>query len=145
MDANRRKKVLLVKHPYDGHERGYYIIANWLRDAGMEVVLGGGQLAQEIVDTATQEDVDVIGYRIMSVSPDIVVGELFKKLKEKGVDIPIIVGGIISAQETTNLKELGVVEVFPPGSSMDSIVSTAEKLCSRPVISDVNDFTASQE
>ena len=145
MDTKRRKKILLVKHPYDGHERGYYIIAKWLRDAGMEVVLGGGQLALEIVDTATQEDVDVIGYRIMSVAPDIVVSELFKKLKKKGVDIPVIVGGIISEQEITNLKKLGVVEVFPPGSSLDSIVSTVEKLCSRPVISDINDFIKAQE
>jgi len=80
MDTKRRKKILLVKHPYDGHERGYYIIAKWFRDARIEAILCGGQPAQVILDIATQEDVDVIGYRTMSVAPDIVVNELFKKL-----------------------------------------------------------------
>ena len=113
--------MLLTRHPYDGHERGYNVVATGLRERGIEVILGGTQLAAEIVETAIQEDVDFIGYRITSGEPTILVEILFQKLKEKGTDIPVIVGGVVPTKDIPRLKEMGVIEIFRPGNSMDSI------------------------
>jgi len=113
--------MLLTRHPYDGHERGYNVVATGLRERGIEVILGGTQLAGEIAETAIQEDVDFIGYRITSGEPTILVEILFQKLKEKGTDIPVIVGGVVPTKDIPRLKEIGVIEIFRPGNSMDSI------------------------
>jgi methylmalonyl-CoA mutase C-terminal domain/subunit len=118
---DKKVRMLLTKHPYDGHERGYNVVATGLRERGIEVILGGHQLAGEIAETAIQEDVDFIGYRITSGEPTILVEILFQKLKEKGADIPVIVGGIVPTKDIPRLKEMGVIEVFRPGNSMDSI------------------------
>jgi methylmalonyl-CoA mutase C-terminal domain/subunit len=117
----KKVRLLLTKHPYDGHERGYNVVATGLRERGIEVILGGHQLAGEIAETAIQEDVDFIGYRITSGEPSILVEALFQKLKEKGADIPVIVGGIVQTKDIPRLKKMGVIEVFRPGNSMDSI------------------------
>ena len=118
---DKKVRMLLTKHPYDGHERGYNVVATGLRERGIEVILGGHQLAGEIAETAIQEDVDFIGYRITSGEPSILVEALFQKLKEKGADIPVIVGGIVQTKDIPRLKKMGVLEVFRPGNSMDSI------------------------
>ena len=118
---DKKVRMLLTKHPYDGHERGYNVVATGLRERGIEVILGGHQLAGEIAETAIQEDVDFIGYRITSGEPSILVEALFQKLKEKGADIPVIVGGIVQTKDSPRLKKMGVIEVFRPGNSMDSI------------------------
>jgi methylmalonyl-CoA mutase C-terminal domain/subunit len=117
----KKIRMLLTRHPYDGHERGYNVVATGLRERGIEVILGGAQLAGEIVETAIQEDVDFIGYRITSGEPTILVEILFQKLKEKGADIPVIVGGIVPTKDIPRLKGMGVTEIFRPGNSMDSI------------------------
>jgi len=117
----KKVRLLLTKHPYDGHERGYNVVATGLRERGIEVILGGHQLAGEIAETAIQEDVDFIGYRITSGEPTMLVEILFQKLKEKGADIPVIVGGIVPTKDIPRLKSMGVIEVFRPGNSMDSI------------------------
>jgi methylmalonyl-CoA mutase C-terminal domain/subunit len=107
----------------DGHEAGYNILATGLRERGIEVILGGAQLPEEAAETAIQEDVDFIGFRNMAGDPIYLVETLLHKLKEKGADIPIIAGGIIRPREVTKLKEMGVIEVFGPGTSIDSISS----------------------
>ena len=117
----KKIRMLLTRHPYDGHERGYNVVATGLRERGIEVILGGTQLAGEIAETAIQEDVDFIGYRITSGEPTILVEILFQKLKEKGTDIPVIVGGVVPTKDIPRLKEIGVIEIFRPGNSMDSI------------------------
>jgi methylmalonyl-CoA mutase C-terminal domain/subunit len=119
----KRIRMLLTRHPLDGHEAGYNILATGLREHGIEVVLGGAQLPEEIAETAIQEDVDFIGFRNMAGDPIYLVETLFQKLREKGADIPIIVGGILRPREVTKLKEMGVIEVFGPGTSLDSIAS----------------------
>jgi len=113
--------MLLTKHPLDGHEAGYNILATGLREHGIEVILGGAQLPEEIAETAIEEDVDFIGYRNMAGDPIYLVDALFQKLREKGADIPVIMGGIIRSREVSQLKGMGVIEVFGPGSSIDSI------------------------
>ena len=87
------------------------------------MILGGAQLPEEVAETAIQEDVDFIGLRNMAGDPVYLVETLFQRLRDKGGDIPVIVGGILRPREVTQLKEMGVVEVFGPGSSIDSIAN----------------------
>jgi methylmalonyl-CoA mutase C-terminal domain/subunit len=121
-------KVLLSRDD-ELHKRGYYIIAAALRDAGIEVILGGCQIPREIAETALQEDVDIIGYHIMQGAPKILVPLLFEKLKEKGLrDLPVVVGGIIPAKDVPLLEELGVKEIFPSLTPLKEIMDFFKKL-----------------
>lgn len=105
------------------HQRGYWVIANALREAGFEVILGGNQIPREIVETAIQEDVDMIGYRIMQGSPKVLVPILLDKMKERGIEhLPVVVGGIIPEKDEAIIKEAGVKEVFHPLTPMEQIV-----------------------
>jgi len=133
MEKARRIKILVTRNPFDGHVSGYNVIATRLRDEGMEVVLGGAQFTQEIADTAIQEDVDFIGYRIMAGDSPVLVEKLFQTLKEKGADIPVIVGGVIPPADKSRLKEMGVVAVFGPGSSAKSIAECLQGYLSQTV------------
>jgi len=119
----KKIRMLLTRHPLDGHEAGYNILATGLREHGIEVILGGAQLPEEVAETAIQEDVDFIGFRNMAGDPIYLIETLLQKLREKGADIPVIAGGIIRPREISQLKEMGIVEVFGPGTSIDSIAS----------------------
>lgn len=123
MNTSKKSKFLLTRNPFDGHVSGYNVVATRLRDEGIEVILGGAMFTEQIADTAIQEDVDFIGYRIMAGDALVLVEKLIQILKSKNAEIPIIVGGVIPAEEKPRLKEMGVVEVFGPGSSAESIVS----------------------
>ena len=126
MSNQKKIRVLLVMDSL-GHSTGYYVVAKGLQEAGIEVVLGGYQIPREIVDTAVEEDVDFIGYRIMDGAPDILVGRLMSLLKERGVpDIKVIVGGIIPPGTIPLIKGMGVREVFTPGTRIQDIVSCVE-------------------
>lgn len=114
-------KVLLIRDD-ELHTRGYYVVAQALREAGMEVVLGGTQTPTEAAATAAQEDVDLIGYHIMTGAPVILLELLFRRLKEAGVVVPVVVGGTLAAEEIPRLKALGVAEVCLPGTPLQSIV-----------------------
>lgn len=108
------------------HQRGYWVIANTLKNAGMEVVLGGIQTPMEIARAALDEDVDLIGYRIMQAAPDMVVRTLFREMKANGTEnIPVIVGGIISDREEKIIRELGVKAVF---RSFDKLKTIQEQV-----------------
>lgn len=107
-----------------GHSMGYHTIASALRDAGIEVILGGTQIPRQIAHTAIQEDVDVIAYRIMGAHPPTLVSRLIKLLKEQGADnIPVVVGGAILPKQEEQLTEMGVLGIFPVGCSLESVIS----------------------
>ncbi len=90
----------------------------------MEVILGGFQQPAGIVEAAAQEDVDIIGYRIMDREPLIMVGRLFELLRAREMrDVPVVVGGIISPKDVPKLKAMGTGEVFRPGTKLDDIVA----------------------
>ena len=111
------------------HQRGYWVVINALRNAGLEVVLGGVQTPIEIVETAAQEDVDVIGYRIMQGSPKIVIPILLDKMKKRGIgDIPVVVGGIVPEKDEHLIKELGVKEVFHPLTPLETLVERVKAI-----------------
>ncbi len=121
-------KVLMAKVGMDGHDAGVKVVAAALRDAGMDVVYTGPfQSVQSVAETAIQEDVDVIG--ISSLASDhVLVPKLVELLQGRSADnIKIIVGGIVPDEDVVELKQAGVAEVFPPGSTLDSIVNFIRK------------------
>jgi methylmalonyl-CoA mutase C-terminal domain/subunit len=121
-------RVLIGKAGLDGHDRGAKVIARACRDAGFEVVYTGlHQTPEMIVNTAIQEDVDVLGLSILSGAHNYLVPEVAKGLEKQGVkvgkDILIVVGGIIPDSDFVTLKKAGVSMVFTPGTSVDSIIT----------------------
>ena len=122
-------RVLVAKPGLDGHDRGAKIVARALRDAGMEVVYTGlHQTAEMIVETAIQEDVNVIGLSLLSGAHMTLFMDVTKLLKEKGLDdVLVIGGGIIPEQDIPKLKKVGVSGVFGPGTHCDDIVDFIRK------------------
>jgi methylmalonyl-CoA mutase C-terminal domain/subunit len=129
MSQERRIKVLVAKLGLDGHDRGAKVIARALKDAGMEVVYTGlRQTPEQIVKAALQEDVDVIGVSILSGAHLELVPLVVQQMKEKGLnDVVLVVGGVIPPQDIPKLKEIGVDEVFLPGSSLKEITEKITK------------------
>jgi len=119
-----RIRVLVAKPGLDGHDRGAKVIARALRDAGMEVIYTGlRQTPEMIVNTALQEDVQVIGLSILSGAHNAIVPRVMELLKQqKMTDVLVIVGGIVPDEDAAQLKGLGVSAVFQPGASLQEIV-----------------------
>ena len=119
----RKIRVLVAKPGLDGHDRGAKVIAYGLRDAGMEVVYTGlRQTPEQIANAAVQEDVDVVGLSILSGAHLSLAQRVLQKLQEKGAsEKMVIVGGIIPPADGGKLKEMGVAEVFIPGTSIKII------------------------
>src|SRR3954447_7046935 len=113
-------RVLIAKPGLDGHDRGARVIARALRDAGMEVIYTGlRQTPEMIVNTALEEDVQVIGLSILSGAHNAIVPRVMELLKEKGMtDVKVIVGGIVPDEDAAQLKKAGVAAVYQPGSSL---------------------------
>lgn len=128
MDNKRKIRVLATKPGLDGHDRGIKVIANALMDAGMEVVYSGlRQSPEQIVETAVQEDVDVIALSILSGAHDFLFPRIMELLKEKNVDdILVIGGGIIPDEDIPSLKKIGIAEIFGPGTYTGDIVDYIE-------------------
>ena len=123
MNEEKKIRVLVAKPGLDGHERGAWVVAYGLRDAGYEVIYTGlRQTPDEIAKAAIQEDVDVVGLSILSGAHMSLAKSVKEKLKELGGDdIPMIVGGIIPEEDHPKLKEIGVNAIFTSGSSMKEI------------------------
>jgi methylmalonyl-CoA mutase C-terminal domain/subunit len=116
-------KVLVAKPGLDGHDRGAKIVANALRDAGMEVIYTGlHQTPEMIVETAIQEDVDVIALSVLSGAHLTLFKRVRELMEEGGLgDVPVLGGGIIPDADVGALKEIGVSEVFGPGTDTRDI------------------------
>ena len=123
-DNNRPIRVLVAKPGLDGHDRGAKVIARALRDSGMEVIYTGiRQSPQMIAQAAAQEDVDVIGMSILSGAHLEILPEIMDLLRDQGMDdVIVVVGGIIPEVDRQPLKDLGIAEVFGPGTTTGSIV-----------------------
>lgn len=121
--AIRAARVLIAKPGLDGHDRGAKVIARALRDAGMEVIYTGlRQTPQMIAEAALQEDVDVVGLSILSGAHMTLVPRVREAMNEADLsDVPIIVGGIIPDEDKAALAQMGVVGVFGPGTSTETI------------------------
>lgn len=124
-ERDRPIRVLLTKPGLDGHSRGVKVVAYALRNAGIEVVYTGlRQTPEEIIATAIQEGVDIIGLSILSGAHLTICGQLMKHIKKEGLeDITVIVGGAIPLKDELRLKELGIARVFPTNSKLEDIVN----------------------
>ena len=125
---NRPIRVLIAKVGLDGHDRGAKVIATALRDAGMEVIYTGlRQTPEMVVQTALQEDVDAIGVSILSGAHNTVFPRILTLMKEKGMDDVLLTGGgIIPDGDVAALNNLGVAQLFPPGTNTGDIASYIE-------------------
>ena len=121
----RKIRVLVAKAGLDGHDRGAKVVAAALRDAGMEVIYTGlRQTPEMIVEAAIQEDVDAIGISILSGAHMTLFPKILNLMKEKDVeDILLFGGGIIPEDDLHKLKDLGVGELFTPGTSTTEIIN----------------------
>lgn len=115
----RKIRVLVAKPGLDGHDRGALVIAQGLRDEGMEVIYTGlRQTPEQIVNSAIQEDVNVIGLSCLSGAHNELFPEIVRLLKEKGAeDIVVVGGGVIPDEDIPFLLENGISQVFTPGTS----------------------------
>jgi methylmalonyl-CoA mutase C-terminal domain/subunit len=133
MSEDKKIRVLIAKPGLDGHDRGAKIIARALRDAGMEVIYTGlRQTPEQIVAAAVQEDVDAIGLSILSGAHNVLFPEIMRMLKEEGAeDIIVFAGGIIPEQDIARLKEMGIREIFLPGTPTATAVSAIRNAVGR--------------
>lgn len=127
---NKRIKVIVAKLGLDGHDRGAKVVARALKDAGMEVVYTGlRQTPEQIVKAAIQEDADVIGISILSGAHLELIPKVVQLMRQNGLnDVGLVVGGVIPPEDINKLKEMGVDEVFLPGSSLKEIVNKVTKV-----------------
>jgi methylmalonyl-CoA mutase C-terminal domain/subunit len=118
-------KILVGKPGLDGHDRGAKVISLALRDAGMEVIYTGlHKTLEQIVSTAIQEAVDVIGLSIMSGAHMPLCRRLLELMQAEGIaDVPVVVGGVIPQQDVPKLRELGIKGVFPGGTSFEEMIA----------------------
>jgi methylmalonyl-CoA mutase C-terminal domain/subunit len=123
--SERKIRVLIAKPGLDGHDRGAKVIARALRDAGMEVIYTGlRQTPEQIVAAAVQEDVDAIGLSILSGAHNVLFPEIMRLLRDEGAqDVIVFAGGIIPEQDIPRLKEMGIREIFLPGTPTSTAVN----------------------
>ena len=127
--ANGKIRVLVAKPGLDGHDRGARILARCFRDAGFEVIYTGcHQTPEQIVSTAIQEDVDLVGLSCLSGAHRTLFPRVVCLLREQGAeDISVIGGGIIPEQDIPKLLAAGIQALFTPGASLEGIVAWIHK------------------
>ncbi len=123
MEKERKLRILVAKPGLDGHDRGARVIARAFRDAGFEVIYTGcHQTPEQIVSTAIQEDVDVIGLSILSGAHTYSFPRIMELLRESSAeDISVIGGGIFPLEDIPKLKQIGIKEIFEPGAKIKDI------------------------
>ncbi|MDY7018828.1 MAG: cobalamin-dependent protein [Chloroflexota bacterium] len=118
-----RPKILLARFNLDGHDRGIISIINAMRNAGMEIVYIHFSNPKEIVKSAIEEDVDLIGITSSLGQHLLFSSLLMEELSNTKVNIPVIMGGVISSIDISKLSDMGVKRVFGPGSTPQEAVS----------------------
>jgi len=129
---NRKIRILVAKPGLGGHAQGAKIVALALRDAGMEVIYTGlHQQIQQIINTAVQESVDIIGLSIMSGAHMPICKKLVQDLQAEGMDdVKVVVGGVIPFQDIAGLKEIGIDGVYPGGTPFEEIIEDIHSIVS---------------
>jgi methylmalonyl-CoA mutase C-terminal domain/subunit len=128
-------RVLIAKPGLDGHDRGAKVLVRALRDAGMEVIYTGlFQTPEMIAVAALQEDVQVVGLSILSGAHLSLFPRIVTELKARDLDhVLLVAGGTIPPRDVQRIKDLGVNEVFGPGSSLTSIIEYIRNNAPQPV------------
>ncbi len=130
-------RILIAKPGLDGHDRGAKVVAHALRDAGFEVIYTGlRQTPEQIVRTAVQEDVDLIGLSILSGAHLQLSKKVIELMKKEGIEhVPVFVGGIIPPDDIPQLLQIGVKRVFGPGTPLSKIVEEVKSILQEGVAS----------
>lgn len=117
-------RVVLAKLGFDGHDRGIKVVARMLRDAGMEVIfLGLRQTYANVVAAVEQEDADAVGLSLHNASHMTLAPKMVEALSDAGMNVPVIVGGIIPDEDVPELQEKGVAAILGPGTSAEDCVA----------------------
>src|SRR6056297_2697280 len=124
------ERVLVAKVGLDGHDRGVKIVARILRDAGFEVIYTGlFQTPDTVAATAVDEDVDVIGLSMLSGAHMTLAPLVVAKLRERGAQIPVVVGGIVPDHDLAELTAAGIAAVLTPGATAAEVVEVMGAIC----------------
>ena len=119
-----KQRILVAKVGLDGHDRGVKVVARILRDAGYEVIYTGlFQTPQTVAAAAIDEDVDAIGLSMLSGAHMTLAPLVVEEVRARGSEIPVVVGGIVPAQDVDELLKLGVAAVLTPGATADEVVA----------------------
>ena len=123
--AGRPLRVVLTKVGLDGHDRGVKVIAQALRDAGMEVIYAGlRRTPEEIADIVLEEDADVLGLSILSGAVVPLTRKVAAALAARDIaDVLMVVGGIVTTEARRELEDLKITGIFGPGASMNDIIA----------------------
>ena len=117
-------RVVLAKLGLDGHDRGLKVVARMLRDAGMEVIyLGLRQSTDSVVAAVEQEDADVVGISMHNAGHLTLAPRIVGALADAGLDVPVVIGGIVPDEDQDRLTEAGVAGVLGPGASAEEVAS----------------------
>jgi methylmalonyl-CoA mutase C-terminal domain/subunit len=126
------QRVLVAKVGLDGHDRGVKVVARILRDAGYEVIYTGlFQTPETVAAAAVDEDVDAIGLSMLSGAHMTLAPKVVEQVQARGVDIPVVVGGIIPERDVPKLLDRGVAAVLTPGASSDDVVAAVRDAIER--------------
>jgi methylmalonyl-CoA mutase, C-terminal domain len=132
VNDDRPIRIVLAKLGLDGHDRGLRIVGRMLRDAGMEVIqLGLRQTTDTIVAAARDEDADAVGLSMHNAGHLTLAPRMLQAMRDAGLDIPLVIGGIIPEQDVATLHELGVAAILGPGASTEAVVETIRAVVSR--------------
>jgi methylmalonyl-CoA mutase C-terminal domain/subunit len=124
------ERVLVAKVGLDGHDRGVKVIARILRDAGFEVIYTGlFQTPDTVASAAIDEDVDVIGLSMLSGAHLTLAPLVVEKLRERGSDIPVVVGGIVPDHDLEAMSAAGIAAVLTPGATAVEVVEAMRNVC----------------
>ena len=126
--ADPQIRIVLAKLGLDGHDRGLRVVTRMLRDAGVEVIyLGLRQTTDMVVAAAIQEDADAVGLSLHNASHLTLAPKMVDALREAGLDIPVIVGGIIPDDDVQPLRDAGVAAILGPGASATEVADAVRQ------------------
>ncbi len=124
MSGDSPIRVVLAKLGLDGHDRGLKVVARILRDAGMEVIyLGLRQTTETIVDAVEQEDADVVGISMLNAGHLTLGPRIVNALADAGLDVPVVIGGIVPDEDRQALADAGIAGVLGPGAPAEEVVA----------------------
>ena len=129
MSTKRKIRIVVAKPGLDSHDRGAKVIARAFRDAGMEVIYTGlWQTPEQIVETALQEDADVVALSILSGAHMTLLPKITELMKQKGLNnILVLGGGVIPNEDIPALKKTGIAEIFGPDTPTNTIIKFIKK------------------
>ena len=132
---NTSLRVLVAKVGLDGHDRGVKVVARLLRDAGIEVIYTGlFQTPETVAAAAVDEDVDVVGLSMLSGAHMTLAPLVVEAIRARGVDIPVVIGGIVPNSDGAELMAAGIAEILGPGAPADEVVAAVRRAAANAAV-----------